>query len=175
MRQSLKTRLLSAAYKAACAFAEKVFAFTESIREKKDSSYLDDLYDHRDALEDELREGEELAHAQRRRNEYVARELAVTEREIYGPDYTPTCTLHKVRDFDDLPPPQGMVEIDLDPIKYVDEDEAPAGYKAVLSSGGCTGCAFDPLGTCPGSSGSALPSCFADQRGDRQEVVFVKQ
>lgn len=161
MRQSLKTRLLSAAYKAACAFAEKVFILTESIREKKEDSYLDDLYGHRDALAEELREGEELVHVQRRRNEDVARELAVTDREIYGPDYTPTCTLHKVRDFDDLPAPQG-----------VDENEAPEGYKAVLPSGGCTGCAFDPLDTCPGSTDSALSSCVAERRGDRQEVVF---
>ena len=50
MRQSLKTRLLSAAYKAACALTEKVFAFTESIRQREDASYLDDLYDHRDTL-----------------------------------------------------------------------------------------------------------------------------
>ena len=157
MRQSLKTRLLSAAYKAACAFAEKVFAFTESIREKKDDSYLDDLYDHRDALAEELREGEELAHAQRRRNEYVAGELAVTEREIYGPDYTPTCTLHKVRDFDDLPAPQG-----------VDEDEAPEGYKAVPADVGCTGCCFDPLGDCP-------QVCLPGNRGDGQNVVFIKR
>ena len=156
MRKSLKTRLLSAAYKAACAFAEKVFAFTESIREKKDNSYLDDLYDHRDALAAELREGEELAHVQRRRNEYVAQELAVTEREIYGPDYTPTCTLHKVRDFDDLPAPQG-----------VDEDEAPEGYKAVAAGAGCTDCCFDPVNSCPG-----LTACSRPYRGDQQDVVF---
>lgn len=170
MRQSLKTRLLSAAYKAACAFAEKVFAFTESIREKKEDSYLDDLYDHRDALAEELREGEELAHVQRRRNEYVARELAVTEREIYGP----TCTLHKVQDFDDLPAPQGMVEIDLDPIKYVDEDDAPWGYKAAVSSGGCTGCSFDPLGTCPSNDGGPV-RCNAEFRGDGKEVIFQRR
>lgn len=161
MRQSLKTRLLSAAYKAACAFAEKVFAFTESIREKKDTSYLDDLYDHRDALAEELREGEELAHVLRRRNEYVAWELAVTEREIYGPTYTPTCTLHKVRDFDDLPAPQG-----------VDEDEAPEGYKAVPADVGCTGCCFDPEIGCPGTTYGA---CDAAVRGDGKEVVFVRR
>ena len=161
MRQSLKTRLLSAAYKAACALAEKVFSFTESLREKKDNSYLDDLYDHRDALAEELREGEELAHVQRRRNEYVAQELAVTEREIYGPTYTPTSTLHKVRDFDDLPAPQG-----------VDEDEAPWGYKAAVSAPeqGCGPCSFDPTAQCPQYEGDV--GCTAAGRGDGQNVVF---
>jgi hypothetical protein len=154
MRQSLKTRLLSAAYKAACAFAEKVFAFTESIREKKDDSYLDALYDYRDALAEELRAGEELASALALRNSRVEDALARTERMIW-PDCTPTCTLHKVQDFADLPAPQG-----------VDENEAPDGYKAV-DGGGCVTCAFDPLGACP------APACFSGNRGDGQEVVFV--
>lgn len=164
MRQSLKTRLLSAAYRAACALAERVFAFTESIREKKDDSYLDDLYDHRDALAEELREGEELASALALRNSRVSDELERTERELYNGNTQAIRSTYTIADFDDLPAPQG-----------VDENEAPEGYKAAVSSGGCTGCAFNPLGTCPGSSGSTLPSCFAEQRGDQQEVVFQQR
>ena len=159
MRQSLKTRLLSAAYKAACALAEKVFAFTESIREKKDDSYLDDLYDHRDALAEELREGNALLGALERRLDNVRAELEITNHEIYGQD----CPIpHTLADFDDLPAPQG-----------VNEDEAPEGYKAVAADVGCTGCSFEPVGTSPSSSGTH--SCGGEQRADRQEVVFQRR
>lgn len=167
MRQSLKTRLLSAAYKAACAFAEKVFAFTEQLRQQKEESYTDDLYDYRDALLDELAEGEALAKSLAKRNSELHAAFERTQDEIYGPEFTSRPQVPEgvgIQDFDDLPAPQG-----------VDENEAPEGYKAAVSSGGCTGCAFDPLGTCPGSSGSTLPSCFAEQRGDQQEVVFQQR
>ena len=157
MRQSLKTRLLSAAYKAACALAEKVFAFTESIREKKDDSYLDDLYDHRDALAEELREGNALLGALERRLDNVRAELETTNRELYGPDYP---IPHAIADFDDLPAPQG-----------VNEDEAPEGYKAVASPAACTGCHFVPEVCCPNNDGGPV-RCNSEFRGDGQEVVF---
>lgn len=160
MRRSLKTRLLSAAYKAACALAEKVFAFTESIREKKDDSYLDDLSDHRDALTQELREGNALLGALERRLDNVRAELDLTDRELNGDYAAPRA----VADFDDLPAPQG-----------VNEDEAPGGYKAVLSAPeqGCGVCAFDPAAQCPQYAGDA--GCTAAGRGDGQNVVFVKR
>lgn len=156
MRQSIKTRLLSVACKATCALAEKVFAFTESIREKKDDSYLDDLYDHRDALTQELREGNALLGALERHLDNVQAELEITSRELNG-DYPPPRAL---TDFDDLPAPQG-----------VDEDEAPWGYKAAVSTGACTECDFDPVGTCPNNDGGPV-RCTAEFRGDGQDVVF---
>lgn len=147
IQKSIKTRLLSAAYKAACA-----------------------LSDYRDKLAEELREGQELVEVLAAHNNKVQGELDSVHREIYGPDF-PTGTWAGytereqvpegagVRDFDDLPAPQG-----------VNEDEAPEGYKAVPTSGGCTGCAFDPLSdACP------APACYSEHRGDGQEVIFVKR
>ena len=161
MRKSLKTRLLSAAYKAACAFAEKVFAFTESVREKKDGSYLDDLYDYRDALAQELREGEELAAALSLRNSRVQAELDRTERELRDGNTQAIRSTYTVADFDDLPAPQG-----------VNEDEAPEGFKAVAATpdGGCTGCYFSPEVSCPHHEG--ILACTSASRGDQQDVVF---
>ena len=169
MRQSLKTRLLFAAYKAACALSEAVFNFTERLRVQKEDSYMNDLYDYRDELAEELREGTALLGTLERHLDNVQAELEITHREIYGPDYTPREQVPEgagVRDFDDLPAPQG-----------VEEDEAPEWYKAVSAGVGCTGCYFDPTHPdgCPGSPGSEVTSCFADQRGDQQEVVFIKR
>ena len=163
MRQSLKTRLLSAAYKAACALAERVFAFTEQLRQQKEESYLDDLYDHRDALAEELREGEELASALALRNSRVSDELERTERELYNGNTQAIRSTYTIADFDDLPAPQG-----------VDENEAPDGYKAVATRGGCMGCSFDPLGKCPNEDGGPF-KCIPEFRGDQKDVVFVKR
>ena len=156
MRQSLKTHLLSASYKAACALSEAVFNFTERLRVQKEDSYMDDLYDYRDELAEELREGNALLGALERRLDNAQAELEITNREIYGPDCPIPRTL---TGFDDLPAPQG-----------VDEDEAPWGYKAA-APGACTGCAFDPLDTCPNNDGGPW-RCNAEFRGDGQEVVF---
>ena len=164
MRQSLKTRLLSAAYKAACALAERVFAFTEQLRQQKEESYMDDIYEYRDALLDELDEGEALAAALAKRNAEVRASIVRTNDEIYGPGFTPRPQVPEgagIQDFDDLPAPQG-----------VDENEAPWGYRAVSSSGACTGCSFDPLGMCPNNDSGPV-RCNAEFRGDQQEVIFV--
>ena len=157
MRQSLKTRLLSAAYKAACALAERVFAFTEQLRLQKDDSYLGDLYDRRAALIEELREDGALLGELERRMDNARAELDITEREIWPQAPLPRA----LADFDDLPAPQG-----------VDENEAPAGYKAVAMTAGCTGCAFDPLGVCPNNDDGTV-RCFPEFRGDQKDVVFV--
>jgi hypothetical protein len=159
MRQSLKTRLLSAAYRAARALAEKVLSFTESLGEKKDGSYLDDLYDYRDALAEELNAGNALLGALRRHLDAAQAELDTTDRELNGRFPPP----YAVADFDDLPAPQG-----------VDENEAPDGYKAAVSTSACTECAFDPVGTCPNNDGGPV-RCNAEFRGDGQEVVFQRR
>ena len=167
MRQSLKTRLLSAAYKAACALAERVFAFTEQLRQQKEYSYQDDLFDYRDALLDELDEGEALAAALAKRNAEVRASIVRTNDEIYGPEFTPRPQVPEgagIQDFDDLPAPQG-----------VDENEAPDGYKAVASErvGTCSGCCFSPDLGCPSNDDDTFGACLASRRGDRQDVVFV--
>lgn len=160
--KSIKTRLLSAAYSAAYATSQRVFNFTERLRVQKEDSYQDDLFDYRDKLADELVEGKELIEVLAAHNNKVQGELDFVEREINGPTYTEREQVPEgagVRDFDDLPAPQG-----------VNEDEAPEGYKAVIGAGGCTGCHLDPTeDTCQ------APACFSEHRGDGQEVIFVKR
>lgn len=157
MRQSIKTRLLSASYKAACALAEKVVALTESIRENKDGSYLDDLYDHRDALAEELREGNALLGALERHLDNVQEDLEITNRELNG----------------DYPLPRALADFDaLTELPLVDEDEAPLRFKAVASAGGCVGCFFC-YGTCPDNNGGLV--CIPEGRDDEQNVIFVKR
>jgi hypothetical protein len=159
MRQSLKTRLLSAAYRAACALADTVFNFTERLRAQKDDSYLDDLYAYRYALAEERNAGNALLGALRRHLDDVQAELDTTDRELNGRFPPP----YAVADFDDLPAPQG-----------VDENEAPDGYKAAVSTSACTECAFDPVGTCPNNDGGPV-RCNAEFRGDGQEVMFQRR
>ena len=175
--KSIKTRLLSASYTAACVVAERVFDLTERLRVQEEDSYQDDLFNYRDELADELAEGKAQVEVLTAHNAKVQFELDFVEREINGPTYTEREQVPEgagVRDFDDLP--QGSIEIDMDPIKYFDEDDAPEGYKAApydREEHGCHACYFYTETDCP-LRGDLL-HCDPRNREDRTEVHFVKR
>lgn len=166
--KSIKTRIMSAAYKAACALSERVFNFTERLRVQKEDSYEDDLFNYRDELADELTEGKELVEVLAAHNDKVQGELDFVHREIYGPDF-PTGTWAGYTEREQVPEGAGL------PPPEIDEDDAPEGYKAVpCGMDGCPDCAFTTgEQDCPTRDGQLR--CIDVLRADRTEVVFVKR
>ncbi len=66
------------------------------------------------------------------------------------------------------------LEAELDRLNSgVDENEAPEGYRAELSTNGlCTGCAFDSDGICKNTS---KVICVPKDRADNRSVIFVEK
>lgn len=159
-KASLRTRLLTAISAKLYELAGRFGASAGAARTRDLESYADYLHDkcdHRVAQAEALEAG--ISRTERNLT-WVQQELGLVKRppvppfnevQPFGP-----------QDFDDLPNP-------------LDEDEAPVGYKAVLSAPerGCSGCAFDPTAECPMYSGAA--GCTAMSREDDCDVVFVRR
>lgn len=154
---SIKTRLLALAHKAANKLAWAVYRAEMGSLTKCADSHRNDLFNYRDKVQAELSEGRELAAALSLANARAEEELKRVQAEIGFEAPTASFSLE---DFDGRLTP-------------VDEGEAPAGYKAVAQpiTDGCIGCHFDPVVDCPGDN----QACYAHERDDEQNVIFVKR